>query len=358
MNQSRLDRLSLSRPCPRKSGRGFLWAAAAVALLLGMAVPSALAQTTNHAPVGTSNTVILAEDTSYGFAAADFGFTDPNDSPANGFLAVKITTLPAAGTLTSGGNAVTNGQWVSSTEEVGVHWMPREISIYLDLGIWSAVASSADGTKLVAAVQDGQLYTSQDGLDLTFTPAPDGHGSPYGSFTFQVQDDGGTANGGVDLDPTPKTMTLAVTSTPLWWLAGHGITGDFEEAVNGDPDQDGIPTGDEWVMDTDPTNGASFLAFDAVWPLYGNCWDVVSTNKEPPYEVVTNQECELIGHVFQWRTSTGRVYGVQGAAGMHAPWLDLDGMTNLQSPDAELSVTNLATDPERMRHYRVRVRLP
>ena len=147
--------------------------------------------------------------------------------------------------------------------------------------------------------------------------------------------------------------------TPLWWLADHGIAGDFEAAVNGDPDEDGVPTGDEWVMDTDPTNGASFLAFDAVWPLHGsNCWDVVWTNEEPPYDVVTNQECEVIGHVYRWRTSTGRVYGVQGAAGMRAPWLDLDGMTNLMPQGPELTVTNPATDPERMRHYRVRVRLP
>ena len=142
-------------------------------------------------------------------------------------------------------------------------------------------------------------------------------------------------------------------------MADHGIAGDFEAAVNGDPDEDGVSTGDEWVMDTDPTNGASFLAFDAVWPLHGsNCWDVVWTNEEPPYDVVTNQECEVIGHVYRWRTSTGRVYGVQGAAGMHAPWLDLDGMTNLMPQGPELTVTNPATDPERMRHYRVRVRLP
>ena len=33
------------------------------------------------------------------FTAADFGFTDPNDSPANSLLAVKITTLPGVGTL-------------------------------------------------------------------------------------------------------------------------------------------------------------------------------------------------------------------------------------------------------------------
>ncbi len=56
-------------------------------------------------------------------------------------------------------------------------------------------------------------------------------------------------------------------------------------------DEDGIPTGDEWVMDTDPTNGASFLAFDAVWPLYSNCW-VVSTNKEPPNEVVSTRSAK------------------------------------------------------------------
>ena len=37
---------------------------------------------------------------------------------------------------------------------------------------------------------------------LVFTPAANANGAGYASFTFQVQDDGGTANGGVDLDPT------------------------------------------------------------------------------------------------------------------------------------------------------------
>ena len=49
----------------------------------------------NDAPAGTNNTVTTLEDTTYTFAAADFGFTDPNDSPANALTAVKITTLPA-----------------------------------------------------------------------------------------------------------------------------------------------------------------------------------------------------------------------------------------------------------------------
>jgi hypothetical protein len=32
----------------------------------------------------------------------------------------------------------------------------------------------------------------------------------YANFTFQVQDDGGTANGGIDLDLTPNLITLNV----------------------------------------------------------------------------------------------------------------------------------------------------
>ena len=38
---------------------------------------------------------------------------------------------------------------------------------------------------------------------LKFTPAANANGAGYATFTFQVQDDGGTANGGVDLDQSP-----------------------------------------------------------------------------------------------------------------------------------------------------------
>ena len=47
---------------------------------------------------------------------------------------------------------------------------------------------------------------------LKFTPAANANGAGYASFTFQVQDNGGTANGGVDLDPSPNTMTINVTA--------------------------------------------------------------------------------------------------------------------------------------------------
>src|SRR5262249_7027873 len=47
---------------------------------------------------------------------------------------------------------------------------------------------------------------------LVFTPAANKNGSPEASFTFQVQDDGGTANTGVDLDQSANTMAINVTS--------------------------------------------------------------------------------------------------------------------------------------------------
>jgi VCBS repeat-containing protein len=118
----------------------------------------------NDAPTGASNLVGTQEDSHFIFATADFGFSDPNDSPANNLLAVKITQAPATGTLTDHGVVLIDGAFVSAQD--------------------------------IAAGK------------LVFTPAASATGTM--SFTFQVQDDGGTARGGVDLDPTPKTMTIDV----------------------------------------------------------------------------------------------------------------------------------------------------
>src|SRR5262249_6900044 len=105
------------------------------------------------------------EDTAYVFATGDFGFSDTD---GNGLAAVKIASLPGAGTLTNNGVAVSSGQLVSAAD--------------------------------IAA-----------GL-LRFTPAVGASGAAYASFSFQVQDDGGTAAGGVDLDPIARTMTVNVTA--------------------------------------------------------------------------------------------------------------------------------------------------
>ncbi|MCC7037441.1 MAG: cadherin domain-containing protein, partial [Alphaproteobacteria bacterium] len=122
----------------------------------------------NDAPQGTDNTITILEDAPYTFSAANFGFSDPNDSPSNTFAGVRITTLPTTGVLRLNGVAVTAGQTVTATDI---------------------------GNNL-----------------LVFTPAANTYGAGNSSFTFQVRDNGGTLNGGVDYDQSPNTFTFNVTS--------------------------------------------------------------------------------------------------------------------------------------------------
>ena len=121
----------------------------------------------NDPPVGANATVTTAEDTPYPFKSADFGFSDPTDNPPNAFQAVMIVARPEAGTLLLGKNPVTDGQVIS-----------------------------------VAEIASGRLL---------FVPASNANGAPYATFTFKVQDNGGTANGGQDLDQTARTMRIDVT---------------------------------------------------------------------------------------------------------------------------------------------------
>ncbi len=76
------------------------------------ATVSITVQQPNQPPVGTSHTATTLENVPYAFGVSDFGFSDPN-TPPNNFLAVKVTTLPTAGTITDNGTAVTAGQFVS-----------------------------------------------------------------------------------------------------------------------------------------------------------------------------------------------------------------------------------------------------
>ncbi len=123
----------------------------------------------NDAPAGTDRTVVTLEDTDYVFTVPDFGYSDANDAPPNNFQFVRIDSLPLAGSLTNGGTPVNLGDLIT----------PGEITAGF----------------------------------LRFTPAPDANGLAYASFTFQVRDDGGTGNGGENLDPTPNTITIDITPT-------------------------------------------------------------------------------------------------------------------------------------------------
>jgi hypothetical protein len=109
-------------------------------------------------PAGTDKTLAVVATSTTTLALADWGFTDPLDNPANNFAAVKITTLPATGTLQVDGVNATSGQTASVLQgPAGANWTPRETNRF-----WLSIASSADGSKLAAVVSGGQIYTSTD----------------------------------------------------------------------------------------------------------------------------------------------------------------------------------------------------
>ena len=115
-------------------------------------------------PAGADNTATLLEETTRTFNAADFGFSDPADSPPDAFFRVKVTTLPAAGSLTVNDVPVKAGDLVPMTPVPGVEWMPRANGSQ-----WRGLASSADGVRLLAAGAQDRLYTSTD-AGVTWAP--------------------------------------------------------------------------------------------------------------------------------------------------------------------------------------------
>ena len=145
----------------------------------------------NDAPSGANNTITINEDVSYTFAASDFGFTDVD---GNSLQSVTITTVPSAGQLQLSGGRVSAGQ----------------------------------------------VITLANISNLALVPNPDANGAGYASLTFQVTDDGGTANGGVATDPTPDTITFNVTSAAdgpilyLPWSPTNLVTNSsFESGTTG-----------------------------------------------------------------------------------------------------------------------------
>ncbi|MDT4801590.1 repeat domain protein [compost metagenome] len=138
----------------------------------------------NMAPAGADKSITLLEDGSRVLNTADFGF---NDSDGDSLVAVKLTTLPGAGSLVlAGSGPLLTGASVSATD--------------IALG------------------------------KLSFVPAANGNGNGYASFSFQVQDNGGTADGGVDLDQSPNTIgfnVTAVNDAPI--LGGMGATLVYNE---------------------------------------------------------------------------------------------------------------------------------
>jgi VCBS repeat-containing protein len=119
----------------------------------------------NETPTGADATITITEDTSHTLTTANFGFSDVD--AGDSLSAVRIDTLPGAGSLTLSGGAVTAGQVVT-----------------------------------VADITAG---------NLVFTPAANAIGTGYANFTYSVRD----SNTAYDAAPNTVTFNMtAVNDTP------------------------------------------------------------------------------------------------------------------------------------------------
>ena len=184
----------------------------------------------NTAPRASASSVTTNEDTAYTFAAADFNFTD---SDGNALASVTVVTLPAEGSLTLDGTAVTAGQSVPAA----------------DIG------------------------------KLVFTPAANAHGDAHASFTFRVHD-------GTDESASAYTMTVNVTAmndpaTGAPTISGTAQVGQtLTAATTGIADVDGLTSpsyGYQWIrVDADGTSnptditGATLATYTPVRADVGN----------------------------------------------------------------------------------------
>ncbi len=172
----------------------------------------------SDAPAGTDATLTVTEDTIRTFSVADFGFTDAD---GDNLLRVWIDSLPAGGSLLLRGAAFPAGDWIPASD--------------------------------IAA-----------GL-LSYEPAADAAGAGVASFTFRVQDDGGTAGGGSDTDASANTITLDVTPVnDIPTIAA--LAGDSLAYAEGDGAVVIEQGGDATVTDIDSTNfdgGTLMVSFTA-----------------------------------------------------------------------------------------------
>jgi VCBS repeat-containing protein len=156
-------------------------------------------KTDNAAPESTDNLATIDEDTTYTFAAADFDFDDVDVGDVLASVRIDTLSIPAGATL------------------------------------------RLSGVDVIAA----DVIAVGDIPNLVFTPAPDGNGTNYASFTFSVSD-------GTDFDATPNTFSFQVdpvADTPTITSDGGGATASVNVAEN--------TTAVTTVVATDPDAGTT-----------------------------------------------------------------------------------------------------
>jgi photosystem II stability/assembly factor-like uncharacterized protein len=178
-------------------------------------------------PAGTDKPLTVAAGGTHTFASSDWGFTDPNSSPADNFAAVILATLPGSGTvMVDSGPVTTTPRSVNMlAAPTGATWTAQE-----SIREWTSITSSADGSKL-AAVAYGQIYISTDG-GVTWTARESSRGwvsitsSADGSKLAAVED-----GGQIYISTDGGANWVARESNRVWWSITSSADGSRLAAV-------------------------------------------------------------------------------------------------------------------------------
>jgi uncharacterized protein (TIGR03790 family) len=286
--------------------------------------------------VGSTSTITVLDVLSFS-VASDFGTVSP---PPGSYELVEGTVL----TNTLSGPIITAGQtqwvalgWSLAGHEPGTGMATQFVMTVTNdaslIWLWSTnywLETSPDSNGTIVPVTGWQPF----GTSLIITASAD----PYYTFEVWTGALAGALNPEALLIDQPYVVGASFvanlttnTLTPEWWLASFGLTNDFPSEALADQDGDKVPTWEEYIAGTIPTNGLSWLGF--------------------PQAEVTGS-----GMILQWRSESGRVYDLEGNVGLtNASWIPVPGATNLPGSPPTNAATVLGTPLNEM--FRVKVRL-
>jgi hypothetical protein len=216
-------------------------------------------------------------------------------------------TVPSGSTFTWGaGNIAATPQFVNPA---ATNYALQATSPCVDAGVHVSVFISL--TNLTGLVTNLSVVVTND---LNGLPRPlDGNGDTLNGFDL----------GAYEFDLR--------TTVPTTWFTHHGLDATDPRVLEGDPDGDAFSSFQEWVADTDPTNGLSFLRIETLTP-------------GPPVAV-------------EFLSSSNRLYSLWAGTNLSTGgWSPVSGQTDLPGTGARDSLHDTNAGPRQF--HRVEVRKP
>jgi hypothetical protein len=194
---------------------------------------------------------------------------------------------------------------------------PNNYSVLIGGGYWGGKLNGKldEGRIMAAAASSNWIWTSYMNMASNST---------FCSYTNNASASGNAAMG-----------------TPISWLNDHGLSGDYNAQELADPDGDGVPTWQEYIMGTDPTSSSSALKAMIQHPHSGGI-------------VISFQSLSASGTDY---TGKQRFYTLESATNLISPnWQAVLNYSNLLGNDA-LDIYTNANLVMNSVFYRVRTHL-